>query len=685
MDGKMDEAALYPSSLSATAVANHAFQATKQYEALVLSTSPAGYWRLGESSGLAYDSTANSNDGTVTLVGGTRAAASLVPGESDGSIDFDGQDTQVVVPDDSTIQNIFDGGGTIEAWINPRSDGGLDDGHILRKDIWILWVDADDGTYYRLGFKHSFSTTSGWWYTDMDLPLNQPVHVAVTYNSDSVNNDPIVYIDGVPRTVGHGLTETSTPVGTRSTDVGDDLYISNRPCCGGDAAFDGLIDDVAVYPDALSAAAVKRHFGLGEQYDDLYRLTGVSYPDLGIAPKDTVGYRYDAVGNRLALTDNGETTVYSYDAADRLTSVTEPGQSPVTYTWDNNGNLTARGGDSFTWDAADRLTSKTVNSTTTNYTYNGDGLRETIGSSTETWDVNRAIPQVLGDGTVQYVYGVGRVSMRTAPSIEGDEFFYYTDGLGSTIRFGLGSEYGYDAFGGVRWETFVCCAGTAFKFAGEAEDTDGMQYLRARYYDTETGRFLSRDPLNAFPGWPGHPFVYVENDPMNYTDPYGLCAFGLIKGSCGSAAKHAGKAVVKAVETHALPALTQCAIWGLQAGIATASVGGAAVGCAAGTGAYIASQVFRGSPAGQCLSWGAAGASEGPWAVAAGCLAGYTSMMMSGDSKEQCAIWMTDGLIAGRSGAKVRTGVSACLAGILGDEARHAEGSAADGINDRKE
>ena len=61
---------------------------------------------------------------------------------------------------------------------------------------------------------------------------------------------------------------------------------------------------------------------------------------------------------------------------DRITSVTPPSPaSAISYTWDNNGDLTGRGGDSFAWDYEDRMTSATVNSTTTTFAYRGDGLR----------------------------------------------------------------------------------------------------------------------------------------------------------------------------------------------------------------------------------------------------------------------------------------------------------------------
>jgi YD repeat-containing protein len=83
-------------------------------------------------------------------------------------------------------------------------------------------------------------------------------------------------------------------------------------------------------------------------YDDLYRLTSVTYPG-----PTTTSY---AFGNRTSMTDGSGTTSYTYDDADRLTQVAPPlPAAPVPYTWDNNGNLTNRGGDTFDCDHEDRI------------------------------------------------------------------------------------------------------------------------------------------------------------------------------------------------------------------------------------------------------------------------------------------------------------------------------------------
>lgn len=64
-------------------------------------------------------------------------------------------------------------------------------------------------------------------------------------------------------------------------------------------------------------------------------------------------------------------------------------------------------------------------------------------------------------------------------------------------------------------------------FAGEQTDATGYQFLRARYYDPGTGRFLSQD---TFPGYldqsqSQNPYVYGLNNPVLYLDPSGKCVF----------------------------------------------------------------------------------------------------------------------------------------------------------------
>jgi RHS repeat-associated protein len=255
-------------------------------------------------------------------------------------------------------------------------------------------------------------------------------------------------------------------------------------------------------------------------YDDLYRLTSVTYPG-----PTTTSYAFDAFGNRTSMTVGAATTSYSYDDADRITAVTPPSPaSAINYTWDDDGDLTARGSDSFSWDYEDRMVSATVSSVTTTFAYRGDGLRnsKTTGGNTTTftWDVAAGLPVVLDDGN-QYLYGAGLVAQKQS----GSWYYYLSDGLGSTMAIVDGSgntqnTYTYDVYG---TPTKSGSLANEFDFAGQQTDgSTGLQYLRARYYDPATGTFASRDPMAGSPFWGDNPFGYAVAAPATFTDPSGL-------------------------------------------------------------------------------------------------------------------------------------------------------------------
>ena len=91
-------------------------------------------------------------------------------------------------------------------------------------------------------------------------------------------------------------------------------------------------------------------------YDGLNRLTSTTYAQ----DNETVSHTYDALGNRLTLSDNTGVTTYTYDSLNRLTSIAKNGGT-TTYGYDHNGNRTSLlypDGKSvtYTYDADNRLT-----------------------------------------------------------------------------------------------------------------------------------------------------------------------------------------------------------------------------------------------------------------------------------------------------------------------------------------
>jgi RHS repeat-associated protein len=95
------------------------------------------------------------------------------------------------------------------------------------------------------------------------------------------------------------------------------------------------------------------------------------------------------------------------------------------------------------------------------------------------------------------------------------------DQLGSTTSITNATTiqtYTYDAYG--QLTSTPPTTENPFRFTGQYTDnTTGLQYLRARYYDPTTGQFLSRDPLEDTTL---QPYAYAANAPTTGTDPTGL-------------------------------------------------------------------------------------------------------------------------------------------------------------------
>jgi len=73
-----------------------------------------------------------------------------------------------------------------------------------------------------------------------------------------------------------------------------------------------------------------------------------------------------------------------------------------------------------------------------------------------------------------------------------------------------------------------------YAYTGREWDKEtGLYYYRARYYDPMEGRFISKDTI-SFSGGDVNLYGYVQNNPVNRTDPLGL--FGITVGFEGSAA-----------------------------------------------------------------------------------------------------------------------------------------------------
>jgi len=268
-------------------------------------------------------------------------------------------------------------------------------------------------------------------------------------------------------------------------------------------------------------------------YDALNRLTRESITDSLLGDRFFV-YTFDAVGNRLTRNDSAQgLTQYTYDANDRLLTDNRAGVL-TQYSYDNNGNtlshISATDQVFHTWDFENRLIATDTNGDGTidvqnSYDDAGNRVSQAVkGQETRfLLDTAQSLSQVLveyrpsGVILVSYVPGISQTR-------DGITSFYHVDGLGSMRALtnaggNVQDRYAYDAFG-----VLLRQSGDTVNtnlFAGQRRDAAlSLDYLRARYYDPNLGRFISPDPLRGSIAEPI--YAYAMNDPVNGTDPTGL-------------------------------------------------------------------------------------------------------------------------------------------------------------------
>ncbi len=220
-----------------------------------------------------------------------------------------------------------------------------------------------------------------------------------------------------------------------------------------------------------------------------------------------------------------------------------------TYTHDADGNLTAVTGGkvlSASYNTENRLTSITRDGTaTTSYTYNGIGHRTkaTTGAQTANYYYDKAETLLFqadtsGQISAYYIYAGKRLVAMGTPA--GGYYFFHFDKTGNTVALtgGTGAveaAYIYAPFGEILNKTGSIANPFAYVGAhGVMDEGNGLYFMKNRYYDAVTGRFIQKDPL-GFRGGQTNLYVYVNNDPVKDVDPYGLGLFGIIKKFLGFA------------------------------------------------------------------------------------------------------------------------------------------------------
>lgn len=261
-------------------------------------------------------------------------------------------------------------------------------------------------------------------------------------------------------------------------------------------------------------------------YDDLDRLAS----DGGIT------YFYDAAGNRMTRIEDSVTTTYTLGVGDRLASWTGG-----SYAYDLAGNVTriSRDGGStldLKWNSQYQLVSVSTNGVFAE-SYEYDALGRRVATTTfegtirhvydDNWQVIADLDE-QGNVIASYTWGDG-IDNLLAVKVGGASYYPLTDIQGTVWGYvnsqnNVVTRWQYDAWGNVIDEEITpsasAIANIRYRFqCREWSAATGLINFRMRWYDAETGRWLSKDPIGLSGGL--NLYAFCEDSPVIYLDPRG--------------------------------------------------------------------------------------------------------------------------------------------------------------------
>lgn len=271
-------------------------------------------------------------------------------------------------------------------------------------------------------------------------------------------------------------------------------------------------------------------------YDAIGQLTRAIFTSSNPAiPSQDLSYTYDAAGNRIRTIENGVTTSYTTNNLNEYITV-----GTTSYAYDADGNLVSKTANGQTWayeyNAQNQLTGVTEpNGNRTSYEYDAFGNRIASiynGQRTEylidSFGIGNVVAEYDGNGNLiaRYTHGLG---LESRIDSNNGATYYDFNATGSTVGLtGLSglylNRYAYQPFGQEIFETETVA--NPFEFIGRwgvAEEASGLDFMRARYYDNSTGRFLATDPIGIQGGL--NLYGYSQNNPVSYIDPNGELAW----------------------------------------------------------------------------------------------------------------------------------------------------------------
>jgi RHS repeat-associated protein len=211
-------------------------------------------------------------------------------------------------------------------------------------------------------------------------------------------------------------------------------------------------------------------------------------------------YTYDGKGNRITKTYGVSMTTYSYDFNNRLSAVSD-GSNLWEYFYTSSGH---------------RISSA-ENGIESRYLLDLNGPMESILAETD------------GINTVDryYVYGDG--PLYSVNGVSGERLYFHYDPLGNTVALSgfegeVANRYAYQPYGALTGS--VDPEQNPFTYSGKygvTTESNGLYFMRARFYDPETRSFVSKDPYSGNLGDTQTVglYHYARGNPQSLVDPKG--------------------------------------------------------------------------------------------------------------------------------------------------------------------
>ncbi|MEV5951012.1 RHS repeat-associated core domain-containing protein [Streptomyces sp. NPDC051993] len=197
-----------------------------------------------------------------------------------------------------------------------------------------------------------------------------------------------------------------------------------------------------------------------------------------------------------------------------------------SFTYDADGQLKDDGQRTYTWNARGQLTGLGKAGVNSTFGYDPLGTRtaKTTGGTTGKFLTDGSNPAVEQDGSgattaTVTTSGLDQYLTRTE---NGATQIYLTDALGTVLGLAnpdgtVATKYTYDPGG--QPTTTGATSTNPYTFTGRENDGTGLLYYRDRYYDPQTGRFISQDPSGQAGGT--NLYQYALSSPTTYSDPTG--------------------------------------------------------------------------------------------------------------------------------------------------------------------